>query len=87
MRVFFAIGMLLVATNADAYVGPGLGLGLLGAILGALGALLLAIVGMVWYPVKRLLSRRKGPDRAPAAAGEREELDSGRQALSRQAER
>ncbi len=48
---------------AAAYIGPGAGLGAL-AVLAALvlGVVLLA-VGLVWYPVKRMLKKAKGsPD-------------------------
>jgi hypothetical protein len=56
-----------MAASAEAYVGPGMGLGALGAILGFLMAILLAIAGMVWYPVKRLIHAKRGP--AAAATG------------------
>ncbi|KAB7619691.1 hypothetical protein [Alkalilimnicola sp. S0819] len=47
---------------AEAYVGPGLGLGVLGALVGAVFAVLLAVLGLIWYPVKGLLNkRRKAP--------------------------
>lgn len=41
-----------------AYIGPGPGLGAIGAALTLLGALVLVIVGLVWYPLKRLLGRK-----------------------------
>ena len=44
---------------AMAYVGPGLGMGAVAAFFGAVLAVLLAIVGVVWYPIKRLLGKRK----------------------------
>jgi Kef-type K+ transport system membrane component KefB len=49
----------LSVSPALAYVGPGLGLGAIGAFLGAVLAVLLAIVGFLWYPIKRLLRKRK----------------------------
>lgn len=42
---------------AMAYVGPGAGLTAIGTLLALVGALCLAVVGFVWYPVKRLLRR------------------------------
>jgi O-antigen/teichoic acid export membrane protein len=45
---FFYIG------NAAAYVGPGLGLGVFGALFGAITTVILAIIGLFWYPLKRL---------------------------------
>lgn len=40
---------------AYAYVGPGLGLAAVASFLSILAALLLGVVGFVWYPVKRLI--------------------------------
>jgi hypothetical protein len=51
---------------ALAYVGPGAGLSALGWLAALAGAIGLAVVGFVWYPVRRLLRRsaRKGPGSA-----------------------
>lgn len=51
-------GLLLPGT-AFAYIGPGAGLTALGTILSLIAALLLAIVGFVWYPVRRLMRRKR----------------------------
>jgi len=55
---FFAIAM-LIAAPADAYMGPGAGLGMLGSLLAVGGALLLALTGIVVLPVRMLLKRRR----------------------------
>jgi hypothetical protein len=44
---------------AHAYVGPGLGLGVIGAIVGIIVAVFLAIVGVIWYPLKRMMRKLK----------------------------
>ncbi|HEY7640239.1 MAG TPA: hypothetical protein VH814_10980 [Steroidobacteraceae bacterium] len=49
--------LLFCAAAAQAYVGPGLGLGVIGAIFGALLAVIMSIAGVVWYPIKRLLKK------------------------------
>lgn len=41
-----------------AYIGPGAGLTAIGAAFAFVGAILLAIVGFIWYPIKRLLRAR-----------------------------
>lgn len=64
-RLAAAVFLLSLATSAEAYVGPGMGLGVVAAVVGFLAAILLALAGMVWYPVKRMLRGK----RAPAAAG------------------
>lgn len=52
----------LAPTAAYAYVGAGAGLSAIGSLLALIAAVLLAIVGFVWYPMKRLLkNRRKAP--------------------------
>lgn len=56
---------------AHAYVGPGAGLTALGTIVALILALVLALVGFVWYPLKRLARRRKA-NSASKAAQERE---------------
>ena len=53
-----AAAMLPVA--AQAYVGPGAGLTAIGTLLALVAALVLAVVGFVWYPVKRMMRARKG---------------------------
>lgn len=41
------------------YIGPGPGLGAVGALLSLIGAVAIMVVGFVWYPVKRLMQRRR----------------------------
>jgi hypothetical protein len=45
---------------AFAYVGPGAGITIIGSALALLAGIALAIVGFVWYPIKRLLRSRSG---------------------------
>lgn len=49
-----------IPSAALAYVGPGAGLSAIGTLIAVIGAVFLAIIGFVWYPVKRLLKGRKG---------------------------
>jgi hypothetical protein len=60
-----------VAQPAYAYIGPGAGLTAIGTVIALLGGILLAIVGFIWYPIKRLLrSRARGKsDSLEASAG------------------
>jgi hypothetical protein len=46
------------AGMAEAYVGPGAGLTAIGSVLALFAAIGLAVVGFVWYPVKRMLKRK-----------------------------
>jgi len=50
---------LFLPGSAWAYIGPGAGLSIIGSVLAFLGAIVLAIVGFIWYPVRRMLKKRK----------------------------
>tara|TARA_B110000305_G_scaffold242020_1_gene319125 strand:- start:3131 stop:3334 length:204 start_codon:yes stop_codon:yes gene_type:complete len=41
---------------ALAYLGPGGAVSSIGALLALIGAVLLAVIGFVWFPLKRMLS-------------------------------
>lgn len=49
-----------LANAANAYVGPGVGLGAIGVLLGVVGGVLLAIFGLFWYPIKRMFKQSAG---------------------------
>ncbi len=57
VSVFLAATLLSV--SAHAYVGPGLGAGLLATVLGILGSIFLLIVGVIYYPIKRFLKQKR----------------------------
>ena len=54
-QLFFMIMIFAIAAPqpASAYVGPGTGIGVIGAALAFIGAVFLAIIGFIWYPIKR----------------------------------
>lgn len=56
-----------IPTTTFAYIGPGGGLGAIGTVVALIFAVLLAIVGFMWYPLKRLLRKRRhtGESAAP----------------------
>lgn len=49
----------LYPVSATAYVGPGLGAGALGAILGIIGSVILALFAVLYYPIKRLIKKKR----------------------------
>ena len=51
--------VLLISQPAMAYVGPGAGIAALGAFLAIVAGVIAAIFGFLWYPIKRLLRKRK----------------------------
>lgn len=54
-----ALAVILLPTLAHAYIGPGAGVSAIGAALALVAAVFFAIVGFVWYPVKRMMRKRK----------------------------
>jgi hypothetical protein len=58
-QVLLGLLILLCPLVAYAYIGPGLGLGTIGVVLGTLGAIILAIFAILWYPLKRLIRRKR----------------------------
>ena len=57
--MFTAAVLGLAPVPAMAYVGPGSGLSAVGAFLALLAGVVVALFGFVWYPVKRLLRKRR----------------------------
>jgi uncharacterized membrane protein YdjX (TVP38/TMEM64 family) len=50
--------ILLAPTVAYAYIGPGAGLTAIGTLIALVGAVVLAIIGLVWFPIKRMMRAR-----------------------------
>ena len=59
MKILFTAILAFISLPAQAYIGPGLGAGAIPATLGVLGAILLAIFGILYYPIKRFIKKRK----------------------------
>lgn len=60
-KLMFFINLLaiLLASPAHAYIGPGVGAGTIAVVLGVIASIFLAFVAIIWYPLKRLIHRRK----------------------------
>ena len=54
-----AVLAFLFATAAEAYVGPGAGLGVLGVLLAVVATVLLGLVGLVMWPIRAMAKRKK----------------------------
>jgi len=66
MITFAQLAFMLVLTvglalpdPAAAYIGPGAGLGAIAVTVALVLGVLLLLVGVVWYPLKRMLKGRK----------------------------
>ncbi len=59
---------LAVSVPVFAYIGPGIGVGVIAIVLGFVASIVLALFAVVWYPLKRLFRSRKKrqPDPEPA---------------------
>lgn len=55
-----AMMLTLVPALAQAYSGPGVGLGAIGVVFGIIGSVLLMTLSLVWYPVKRMIRALRG---------------------------
>jgi hypothetical protein len=52
--------MILALTSVLGYIGPGLGGGVITAVLGFFTSIFLALFAIIWYPVKQLIKKIKG---------------------------
>jgi uncharacterized membrane protein len=53
------LSLFLISLPSYAYIGPGMGGGVIAAIVGFFAAILLALWGILYYPIKRALKNRK----------------------------
>lgn len=53
-----------------AYIGPGTGLSAIGVFLAVVAGIIVALFGFVWFPIKRLLRKKKARDRRQGRGGE-----------------
>jgi hypothetical protein len=57
MRFVLSAALILFPFGAEAYIGPGAGLSALGTLAAVAGALLVAVVGIILFPIRILLKR------------------------------
>lgn len=65
MRHLLVAALVVCSTPAFAYIGPGAGAGIIATVIGVISAFVLAIVGIVYYPIKRFIRSRKARRSAP----------------------
>ncbi len=58
-KSIFLISLFLISFPSYAYIGPGMGGGVIAAIVGFFAAILLGLWGILYYPIKRALKNRK----------------------------
>lgn len=58
-KIGLIVALISLNNSVLAYLGPGMGGGLIAAVLGVIAAVLIAIFGVLYYPIKRMLKNRK----------------------------
>ena len=53
------LSLFLISLPSYAYIGPGMSGGVIAAIIGFFAAILLGLWGILYYPIKRALKKRK----------------------------
>ena len=56
---YLVLLVVLAAFPAQAYIGPGAGAGTIAIVLGILASIVMAFFAILWYPIKRMLKRRR----------------------------
>ena len=67
LTVVFGVWLFVATTPAEAYIGPGAGAGAIAVVLGIIASVVMAFLAILWYPVKRLLKKKKAPQSGVAA--------------------
>jgi protein-S-isoprenylcysteine O-methyltransferase Ste14 len=59
LKLLVILIFLLTSTSAAAYIGPGAGISVLGSLLGILGTIVVAIGAILFWPIRKMMKRRK----------------------------
>ena len=57
--IIFLLFLFIFQVPSYSYLGPGLGGGIIAATLGIIVAIFAAIFGIIWFPLKRYLNKKK----------------------------
>ena len=63
-KLFVIVICLIISSPSYAYLGPGLGGGVIASIIGFIAAILLGLCAILYYPIKRALKNRKQKNNA-----------------------
>lgn len=58
-KVIIVLIFLLIPSYSFAYLGPGMGGGIIAVTIGIIVAIFAAIFGILWFPIKRLINKKK----------------------------
>ena len=57
--IYITFFYFFITTSSFAYLGPGVGGGVIAATLGIIVAIFAVISGLIWFPIKRLIKKRR----------------------------
>jgi hypothetical protein len=75
LTIFSAAALLLSTGSAVAYVGPGAGISVLGALWGLIVGIIMAVGVILFWPIRMMIRKRKAA-KAEAAAQKTGELST-----------
>ena len=58
-KLILSFFLIFIPMPLYAYIGPGMGGGVLAIVIGFFAAIFLALLGILYYPIKRAFKRRK----------------------------
>jgi hypothetical protein len=58
--IYILLIFMSLSVNSNAYLGPGLGGGIIAASLGIIFAIFSLLFAIIWFPIKRLLKKKRG---------------------------
>lgn len=59
------VSLILAAADADAYIGPGPGLSMIGPLLALIAGVFLALAAVLTYPIRLFLIKRRNKKNPP----------------------
>ena len=57
--ISFSVIFFSICTPLFAYLGPGVGGGVIMATIGIIAAIFVALFGLIWFPIKRMMKKKK----------------------------
>ena len=79
ISVLFALTGVLFAGTASAYVGPGAGISVLGALWGLIIGVVMAVGVILFWPIRMMMRKKKAEKEAKQAASNNDSADSDQQ--------
>ena len=59
MHIILIFIISLISNSALAYIGPGLGIGLVASIIGLIFSILLFFFAILWFPIRKIFKKNK----------------------------